>query len=266
MIGSCNYNIHILVAADYEADPLDGLYTTTDRSLLKADAAAHGATVIFKEIAMYSGDALEPGTNTTEIARWNTPPGYEGSVVGRPLGYRSMCRLWSGRLQSMSFLQPYRYYMRLDDDSYFTADLPFDPFKAMHERSLQYAWRRDAQDSWGIEKLWKVAEPLLLGAGTRNTYRQLWAPGGRYNGGQPYNNFHVSSVALWQSPRVRDLWARANDAHLFYKYRVGDANYHAMVVMLLGDGEIQRWQSLPYVHNTNDDSGYPRKEHAQVKC
>ncbi len=61
-----------------------------------------------------------------------TLKGYSGSVPGSDLGYQSMCRLWSGRLQNMPFLQAYQYDLHIDDDSLLVKDLEsFDPFQRM---------------------------------------------------------------------------------------------------------------------------------------
>lgn len=261
----CNYTIHVLVSLDHELDQFDGPYTAQDRAQIQLAAKRHGAAVVFKDINMYSREALEPNTTRAQIAKWNRPGGFEGSVIGRPLGYRSMCRLWSGRLQRMNFLKPYTYYMRIDDDSLFTAELPFDPFEEMKRQGLEYAWKRDDKDHWGIDKLWRIARPLLDSTVIKkNQLSQLWAAGGKYQGGQPYNNFHVSSLRLWQRSETKMLWRQANKQHLFFKYRVGDANYHAIVAMMTGS-RFARWPNLPYIHNTNDDPDYSANA-AKSRC
>ena len=82
----------------------------------------------------------------------------------------------------------------------------------------------------------------------------------RYDGAQPYNNFHISAVDAWREPKVRTLWARSIAATLFMKYRLGDANYHAIIVLLLGRNRTAVWPSTPLVHNTNDGgANFPHK-------
>ena len=47
---------------------------------------------------------------------------------------------------------------------------------------------------------------------------------------------------------MRDMDAN----HLFFKHRVGDANVHAMALMMIGDGKSEQWFEFPYAHNSND--------------
>jgi hypothetical protein len=111
----CAYPIHVLLPSDPEQGDAesDGIYTEADRALLRADGLP--SEVIFVSIPMYSGEALEPGASRELVDKWSTPPGFEGSVARDPprkVGYRSMCRLYSGRLQALPFLQRFTFYMR----------------------------------------------------------------------------------------------------------------------------------------------------------
>jgi hypothetical protein len=371
------YPIVILVARDYSFHPNptnDGPYTTQDRALLQ-QWAPH-STILFQEIDMYSGpealgtmvlpvkdDTIPPvnaattTTTTTKttvttprelIFQWRQGRGHhndDGSIPGRDIGYTSMCRLWSGRLQQMEFLQQYDYYMRMDDDSLLIHDLKMDPFLQMHyhhhhhhhhqeERQppLNYVYRRDAHDHWGIDELWRIAKPHVQKAAAAETatsssvnvlqdeyknkndasttitkestthrdHQFSWAEANlpflsvvahpsshfegddevfimdknptdndqigplasvvsssseqnvQYLGHQPYNNFHISKVSFWKSPSWLALWDDLNDQQAFFKYRVGDANVHAMALMMMPRGTYQKWPDFPYVHNSND--------------
>jgi hypothetical protein len=233
----------------------DAPYTEADRVSIRSWAPHSNVT--FVEIPMYSGNALPSGFNISQFYRWKA--GLDGGVPGRPLGYRSMCRLWSGRLQQMSFMQSFQYYMRLDDDSLLTGPLPFDPFEMMKERHLQYAYHSSMADYWGIDKLWELASPFMTPESLQNMKEMdLLPPHGKYTGRQPYNNFHVASVKMWLAPKwlcFRDVM----DQHFgFMKYRFGDANVHAVAMgMLLNASEVAVWHDLPYGHNTNDIPDYP---------
>eukprot|EP00934_Nitzschia_sp_Nitz4_P005313 Nitzschia sp. Nitz4//scaffold328_size19456//13174//14037//NITZ4_008722-RA/size19456-processed-gene-0.35-mRNA-1//1//CDS//3329547977//5303//frame0 len=246
------YPIYILVAKDYDLDPRgkDGPYSEKDRALLRS-WAPH-STIHFVPVNLYSDDALEPGTTRDQILRWRQ--GKNGGVEGRDLGYVSMCRLWSGRLQSMSFLDKYTYYMRLDDDSLILKGMPYDPFQRMQQEDLTYVYRREASDHWGIQELWKVAKPHLL-AQYSTTRKLPFTHRGEYDGMQPYNNFHISRVDFWRKEPWKTMWKESNDRHLFFKYRVGDANVHAIAVMMMMKDKYDRWTDIPYVHNSND---YPK--------
>lgn len=240
------YPIYILVAKDWNLDPKqrDGPYTEWDQALIRS--WVHHSTIVFQEINMYSEDALEPNTTTDVILKWRE--GYQGSVKGRDLGYTSMCRLWSGRLQQMDFIKKYKYYMRLDDDSLFIDKIPEDPFQKMENNQLTYLYKRGASDHWGVHKLWEISKPHI----TITEDTPFLTAQGDYIGLQPYNNFHIASVAFWSSPEWMKIWNELNEQHAFFKYRVGDANVHAIAIMLLEKQQHMVWSSIPYRHNSND--------------
>ena len=262
-----------------------------------------------------------------------------------------MCKLWSGRLQQMQFLQSYEYYLRMDDDSLLTEPFAYDPFLKMRQRSLLYAYRRAAHDTWGIEQLWNIARPHvaaqfdklygntnnLTSSNNSDSSQMAYSPedlpfvsvdgisedngffdghdddevagvsadkdtkatlelaseddrssagvgsrrldssagsstlnGIEYYGAQPYNNFHISKVSFWNAPSWKSLYEDLNSQHAFYKYRVGDANVHAIALMMMPFGAYEQWQHgvdhVPYVHNNNDmSSGWAPKDW-KIEC
>lgn len=281
------YPIFILLAKDYQNDKDDGRYTDQDRRLIKS-WAPH-SKIYFVEIDMYSNQAITTSSSSNiqngdseiiitreQIIQWRA--GKDGGIAGRDLGYQSMCRLWSGRLQSMPFLDGITYYMRMDDDSLLTREFPYDPFKRLQSRGLTYAYRRQSYEPWGVRQLWKVSKPHVLENKSSQQVKELpflttsvihqGEEGGdddedkeeyTYTGGQPYNNFHLSEVSFWRSESWMKLWQDMNNNHLFFKYRVGDASVHAIALMMIGRNRYEEWSDVPYVHNSNDDPGWGKK-------
>jgi hypothetical protein len=152
----------------------------------------------------------------------------------------------------MSFLDNYTYYWRMDDDSLLTAPLTFDPFERMENRQLIYAYRRMASDGWGIEKLWEVSQAYIDSQRTDLPFVVYQDGNIYYWGRQPYNNFHISRVDFWRSEGWQKIWNECNKQHLFFKYRVGDANVHAVAIMTMDSNKFDIWPEFPYVHNSND--------------
>lgn len=243
------YPIYILVAKDHKLSPneKDGVYTERDRSLIRSWAPR--STIIFEEINLYSENALEPDTTIEQVSRWRK--GEDGAIKGRDLGYQSMCRLWSGRLQTMDFLQPYKYYMRMDDDSLLTGQLLFDPFREMKRKGLDYVYRRDSFERWGVSKFTELVQKHI-----EFKDKTPFLTDGAYKGSEPYNNFHISRVSFWSEPRWQAFWDDLNKEHAFFKYRLGDANVHAAAIMMLKEQQYEKWLSFPYVHNSNDMSNW----------
>jgi hypothetical protein len=148
--------------------------------------------------------------------------------------------------------------------------------------NLTYVYKRKAVDFWGIQQLWKVAKPYVLNSEVTNNRivrnkflsqeddedyyfpldkeqprREQEDNTGEYDttqyyGLQPYNNFHISRIDFWKSDKWKQFMNGMDKEHLFYKYRVGDANVHAMAIMMMGDQQSDEWYDIPYVHNSND--------------
>lgn len=100
------YPIYILVSKDYDKADVqkkEGPYTDHDQNVISR-WAPNSNVVKFIEIDMYSGHALEPNSTRSQIQDWRYK-GKDGAIKGRDIGYQSMCRLWSGRLQGMDFLK-----------------------------------------------------------------------------------------------------------------------------------------------------------------
>jgi hypothetical protein len=186
----------------------------------------------------------------------------------------------------------------MDDDSLLVSKLAYDPFEKIHTSNLTYIYKRTEVDHWGIKQLWDVARPYVLHprrvASNRIVRSQflsqeggyLYDDDGRdqkrrpqeqldlegdgvdieYYGLQPYNNFHLSRIDFWKSETWKQFMADMDERHLFYKYRVGDANVHAMAVLMMGDGRSEKWYDVPYVHNSNDMGDEWGKKEWKQEC
>jgi hypothetical protein len=257
------YPIYVLVAKDYNKDieKVDAPYTEKDRELIRS-WAPH-STVNILEINMYSEDAVSPGITQKLIEefqlqqeKWGIPP--------VKLGYASMCRLWSFRLQSMDFLTPFKYYMRLDDDSLLTGKPGADPFLEMEWKNLTYAWRRNAADEKGVAALMEVAPPYIAD-NFETPFVQRGGDGHLVLSTlSPYNNFHISRVDFWRSQKWLELMQEVDKKQIFYQYKLGDAATHAMATSFMTPGAYEMWGSFPYAHNSNDlGSSFGNEEYKQ---
>ena len=156
-----------------------------------------------------------------------------------------MCRLWSGRLQNMAFLDHDDFYMRLDDDSFFTADLKKDPFVQARDEQLDYMFVRRQDDPHGHSALQTIASKHGNWSGSTNS---------------PYTNFHLARVSLFRTSHFLKFWGNLDQERLFMKHRVGDALLHsALLELFIPSLRIKKVPNLPYAHNSNDFSGYPPK-------
>ena len=221
--------------------------------------------------------------------------GEDGAVAGktmRKIGYRMMCRAWSGIIQRHPVLAGFDMYMRLDDDSAIWQIPDWDIFAHVRSRGLLYAYYSSATDVWGIDQMFKlhsefigdphkalqairdktcsdetlpdVSHAQLLAdfkkfdLTTETSLQRLQGIGylsnGKYNGKQPYNNFHISELSLWRTDLLK-AWFSYLDLNLgFLKFQFGDANTHALIIgSLLRSDQVDmvREQGFVYQHNTN---------------
>jgi hypothetical protein len=163
--------------------------------------------------------------------------------TNRRKGYLMMCRFFCGIMQSYPQLAPYTHYMRLDDDSLFLEPyisearvgelLKYDyVYRALYteppcmndhplwEFTLSFLRKERAQE-WDIALLKKTLHERYL------------MKGGTWANDVPYNNFHLSSIALWKHPLVqRYLHALETEGGIL-KYGWFDASVHAMVAFVL---------------------------------
>jgi Glycolipid 2-alpha-mannosyltransferase len=261
------YPIHVLIATDHDKDDkkFDAEYTEADRNLIRS-WAPH-SEVVFVNVSLYSDDALSPGITDALIEQYRE----QDRASRRPpvrIGYASMCRLWSFRLQAMDFLTPYRYYMRMDDDSLLIDKPSYDPFLRMQERNLQYVWRRASGDRNGIAELSQIADPFLPEESRQSPFA-VTSGGGKLvslNGVSPYNNFHITQVGFWRTPAWRRVMDEVDAKHVFYSRQLGDATTHALATLFMEPGTYEAWPEFPYRHNTNDMGKEFHKDEYKEEC
>lgn len=161
----------------------------------------------------------------------------------RRKGYLMMCRFFCGPMQETPQLQSYTHYMRLDDDSLFLEpfisenrvkellrydyvyrtvynEVPCRPEHTLWEFTLDFL-RKEGVKDYDITAMKKMLKENLLMNG------DTWA------NNVPYNNFHLSSLALWKNPLVRRYLAEIEKVGGILRYGWYDASIHAMIVFVL---------------------------------
>ena len=157
-------------------------------------------------------------------------------ATGRNYGYLMMCRFFSGVLQSRPELQQYTHYMRLDDDSYFVS--PLITGAGVDEMiSHDYVYRSLFNEGQSQQGLFDFTVKFMQDRGLVVNMAGLESSGftrnGKYTGIAPYNNFHVSSLALWKRPLVREYVEELEKSNSILRHGWLDANIHAMIAGVL---------------------------------
>ena len=113
---------------------------------------------------------------------------------GFSMGYRHMCRFFSGWLYDQPIIKNYEYYLRLDTDSFILSQVPYDIFEWMKQNQCEYGFIQQAvqQDNPKVvEGLWKTVENWLA-ANAKQTFKSISEiPDGRMF----YTNFELGKVS-----------------------------------------------------------------------
>lgn len=153
-------------------------------------------------------------------------------------GYLMMCRFFSGAVQRHPVLQKYTHYMRLDDDSYFlepqiTSSTVESMMKHDYVFRTVFYEKKDQQSlfDFTMKFIRQFVNPIqMLQIKRKLVSRQFITESGIYTGIAPYNNFHVSSLRLWNHPRVRQYIDAIEASGGIFRNGWLDANIHAMIV------------------------------------
>ena len=113
---------------------------------------------------------------------------------GFTMGYRHMCRFFSGWMYDQPILKNYEYYLRLDTDSFVLSMVPYDIFEWMRNNKCEYGFIDQAvqQDNpMVVEGLWKTIE-TWVDSNNIQVYKPIsQIPDGRMF----YTNFEVGKVS-----------------------------------------------------------------------
>lgn len=63
-----------------------------------------------------------------------------------PLGYRSMCRFWTGDFLNNNAILKYKYIWRMDSDAYLTKEINYDLFENMNINNIAYSYSNICDD------------------------------------------------------------------------------------------------------------------------
>ncbi|EIM89542.1 nucleotide-diphospho-sugar transferase [Stereum hirsutum FP-91666 SS1] len=187
--------------------------------------------------------------------------------IGFSLGYRAMCRFYSGLFWRHPATSRYDWLWRLDSDIEFHCDVPYDPVERLISENALYGFVQVTYDAnWVQESLasnvsfflsqnkqlippdanlpfaWKgdsAVESALNGV----------ADGGDSTGNTVYNNFEISHRSIWESELYTSFFEFLDLAGGFFYERWGDAPVHSYgLAMLLRREQAYQFHDLGYQH------------------
>jgi len=159
------------------------------------------------------------------------------------MGYRHMCRLYSGKIFELPIIKAAQYLLRIDSDSYFYDKMKYDPFAVMQEKDYLYASVGEGiDDDYVIEGLYETVKKYQP---NNPKIGEL-----KYNG-TFHTHFDLTNVQ-WFIKNYMDYFNYIDKTGNIFIKRWGDAPIKYFGVNLLVPPEkIHMFTDLPYRHGGN---------------
>lgn len=142
---------------------------------------------------------------------------------GFSIGYRHMCRFFSGQLYEFDILKNYDYYLRLDTDSFIHTPLNYDIFEWAKRTECYYGYISSAVQKDNpkvIEGLWNIVNQLI----PENFIEE---------GTMFYTNFELGKVSWFLTSEYMRFYNELDKTGGFYTKRWGDAPIKFLGINLL---------------------------------
>jgi hypothetical protein len=175
---------------------------------------------------------------------------HDGSQLW-PIGYRHMCRFWSGDFLNNNILKKYKYVWRMDSDAYILKKINYDIFLNMKEKNLSYTYSNICDDESEVcNGLYEFSKKFF----TEKNINFKW---------DLYKMFttHVEIIdtEIFKNSIYFDYYNKIDQTNFFYLKRWGDAPIRYIAITNLNfKTEIL---NIEYYHG-NDGSG--RREQLQI--
>ena len=153
---------------------------------------------------------------------------------GFSIGYRHMCRFFSGEIYNHPEVQKYDYYLRLDTDSRILTPLQYDIFEWAKENNCEYGYIEPAiqyDNPKVIEGLWslfdtKIPEGLMY-----------------------YTNFELGKVSFFLGNEYQSFYKKIDETGGIYIHRWGDAPIKYLGVnMFMDKDKVKPVRGFTYQH------------------
>jgi alpha 1,2-mannosyltransferase len=173
------------------------------------------------------------------------------------LSYRNMCRWNSGFFYKHPALRNYDYYWRVEPDVHFFCDIPYDPFRFLHDNNLIYGFNMNIlDDARSFASLWRTTQsfirqhPHLIHPDANLDWLLDPANANEYNNCQFFSNFEIGSLTFFRSEANEAYFRFLDESGGFYYERFGDAPVHTLsVAMFAPKDKTWFFHDIGYQHD-----------------
>jgi alpha 1,2-mannosyltransferase len=167
-----------------------------------------------------------------------------------------MCHFFANDIFLRPELEGYRYYMRMDDDSYILSPLRENVFAVMSTHAYRYAYRVIVKDKpQYCRGLWARAEAYFTESSSAIRPFSEVTPCGAF-----YTNFEICDLAWFQSEPWQGFFRVIDEAGGIWRHRWGDHVIRFIgVKALVPDSQLRCVVQMHYRHQSEWRSGYKRR-------
>lgn len=214
-----------------------------NESLMKSIRKATHSNLQFEKVIFEIPEFL----NKEEIPEFIYVDGFEFSI-----GYRHMCRFFSGIIFQHAALNQYDYFWRLDTDSFLLDKIDYDVFQFMEKNNYIYGYIHIIKDEPdAVKSLWDITEKYIKDNKIEPTFLQRFISDGIWDRSYYYTNFEISKLDFWRSDEFMSYFNYLDKAGGIYKYRWGDAPIHLLAIsMFVPENQVHKFSDIAYQHQS----------------
>jgi hypothetical protein len=167
---------------------------------------------------------------------------------GFSMGYRHMCRFFTGEIYKQPQLGKYDYYMRMDTDSFILGPVNYDVFCYMKQNNKKYGYIARAvqhDNPKVIEGLWGTSSKWY----EKNDTLCIRSPSQIPEGMMYYTNFEIGDIKWFRNSTYMDYYHFLDKEGGMLTKRWGDAPIRFLALnMFMPDHNKYPIYDIPYQH------------------
>lgn len=167
---------------------------------------------------------------------------------GFSIGYRHMCRFFSGAIFTHPTLTDYKYIWRLDTDSFIVSPIQYNVFDKLQENNSIYGYINIQHDHPGtIKNLWEISQQYFTTLNKNHIFQQ---PDITHHKNRVfYTNFEIFDMEWFRSKNYMDYFNFIDNTAGIYQYRWGDHSIRYIALNSLATpDQLYFYDDIHYFH------------------
>lgn len=163
------------------------------------------------------------------------------------IGYRSMCLFFF--CDVFKLLENYKYYCRLDTDSFIIKKIDFDFFNYMNSNDLEYGYIAEIIESKiAVKNIDSYLDSIEYVKKIKHNNLDIF-DNGHYNLRCFYTNFEILDMSILKNENIAKFVHDLKKSNNIFNYRWGDAPLRTIMISLFVEkNKIVRFGNINYRH------------------